>query len=63
MAFRYTITAIVPDLPRGTLIELFGTCGTVHAFTDETVSAKIGDEVSFDDQVDDGFYISLRGPS
>ena len=61
MTFRYQITAIVPDLPRGTLIELRGPCGTVHAFSDEPVSAQIGDEVSFEDQVDDGFYISLKG--
>ncbi len=61
MQWTYEIIAIERNHQRGTLLELQGSNGTVHAFASAEKSAKlkVGDMLSFDEQVDDGFSLEL----
>jgi hypothetical protein len=61
MEWVYSITAIHPGHPRGTVIQLEGSNGTVHAFADPDHARKlqVGDDLRFSDQVDDGFSLDL----
>lgn len=61
MKWIYGITAIQPDQPRGTLLQLQGPNGTVHAFAtpDQARNLQVGDELRFDNQVDDGFSLDV----
>lgn len=58
--FTYRITALA-NRGEQTVLELVGTNGTVHAFIAhrETGPLRIGSEVEFPEQVDDGFTVSL----